>query len=603
MTKHILIMVVILLPVSAVAEFLWNEHTIDGNFDGAYYSISGDVDGDGDPDVMAVALYGDEIAWYENENLAQSWIKHTVGFIEGPNFVCAADMDNDGDLDIVVNAGGQGWETTRILTIWENESNGQSWISHTLENVELDQYIQIHVADLNGDGNVDIIGTIPNSNQIAWWKNENNGDTWTRYNIDANYPNAKAATAADVDGDGDLDIVGGGVFSTEISWWENEGADENWTRYGIGGMWHSVDAWGVDVDNDGDIDVIAGDSGLADVKWWENLGEGTAWSEHWIDQQADWVCDLHPADMDGDGDMDLLGCGYGYDEVWLWENTDGGLTWVEHLVTDSFDLAYCVWADDFDQDGHFDILGAAANANDVTWWEQGGPLVLDLIPLNSPILIPPAGGLFWYSAQLYNSSTEIVYGLFHTEAILPNQSVFGPISTLNVAIAPGQTIQSPILTQVVPYWSPAGEYFFRAQFTPSVGEPVSDEFPFEKIEGTESSLSFSAWIATGWDDDKQWQDNGRTGMADVSKGVSQFSVLPNPFNGSTSVTLNTAERGMITVDIYDVLGRKVTTLHKGELTPGQYVLTWQPDGSAGTYFLRAANDQGWIQTQKLHYVK
>jgi len=81
------------------------------------------------------------------------------------------------------------------------------------------------------------------------------------------------------------------------------------------------------------------------------------------------------------------------------------------------------------------------------------------------------------------------------------------------------------------------------------------------------------------------------------------SVYPNPFNGQVNIQLDAATLANTTVGIYDILGRLVTTLHQGDLNPGQYVLTWSPQGSAGTYFLRAANDQGWVQTQKLHYMK
>jgi hypothetical protein len=80
-------------------------------------------------------------------------------------------------------------------------------------------------------------------------------------------------------------------------------------------------------------------------------------------------------------------------------------------------------------------------------------------------------------------------------------------------------------------------------------------------------------------------------------------VYPNPFNGQVTVELNAASLANTNVGIYDLLGRLVTTLHQGELAPGQYLLSWQPSGSAGTYFLRAANDQGWVQTQKLQYLK
>jgi Secretion system C-terminal sorting domain/Reeler domain len=81
------------------------------------------------------------------------------------------------------------------------------------------------------------------------------------------------------------------------------------------------------------------------------------------------------------------------------------------------------------------------------------------------------------------------------------------------------------------------------------------------------------------------------------------NVYPNPFNGQVNIQLDAASLANTTVGIYDILGRLVTTLHQGDLNPGQYVLTWAPQGSAGVYFLRATNNQGWVQTQKLQYLK
>ncbi len=80
-------------------------------------------------------------------------------------------------------------------------------------------------------------------------------------------------------------------------------------------------------------------------------------------------------------------------------------------------------------------------------------------------------------------------------------------------------------------------------------------------------------------------------------------VYPNPFNNQVTIQLDAATVASTTIGIYDILGRLVETLHQGQLSPGQYVLSWQPQTSAGTYFLRAVNDQGWVQTMKLQYLK
>ncbi len=71
-----------------------------------------------------------------------------------------------------------------------------------------------------------------------------------------------------------------------------------------------------------------------------------------------------------------------------------------------------------------------------------------------------------------------------------------------------------------------------------------------------------------------------------------LSNSPNPFNASTTIEFATEGSDQATLVIYDVLGRKVTTLHQGSLPPGSQRLEW--DGvdehgnpaASGVYFAR-----------------
>jgi len=69
-------------------------------------------------------------------------------------------------------------------------------------------------------------------------------------------------------------------------------------------------------------------------------------------------------------------------------------------------------------------------------------------------------------------------------------------------------------------------------------------------------------------------------------------VYPNPFNPSASFGLTVASSQHVTVDVFDVTGRRVVRLHDGPLdasTPGHFTL----DGSAlssGLYYVRATGE-------------
>ncbi len=83
---------------------------------------------------------------------------------------------------------------------------------------------------------------------------------------------------------------------------------------------------------------------------------------------------------------------------------------------------------------------------------------------------------------------------------------------------------------------------------------------------------------------------------------------PNPFNPSTTIRLYSDGRGEVELDIYDVQGRRVRTLHSGVMAEGWHTLVWdgRDDGgrgqSSGMYLLRARG-AGSVSVQKMTLVK
>ncbi len=76
-----------------------------------------------------------------------------------------------------------------------------------------------------------------------------------------------------------------------------------------------------------------------------------------------------------------------------------------------------------------------------------------------------------------------------------------------------------------------------------------------------------------------------------------FNCYPNPFNLSINIKLQIPEKGKLSLDIYDILGRKVRTLFENQIEPGTYDLSW--DGRddwgkvmpSGVYFIRMRVNQ------------
>jgi len=97
----------------------------------------------------------------------------------------------------------------------------------------------LEVADIDGDGLLDIIALATNPAQFVWYRNP----SWEKYLITANSSGDIAAAAQDIDGDGDIDLVLASEFNLAAStqggllqWFENPGnptQNQEWAAYTI----------------------------------------------------------------------------------------------------------------------------------------------------------------------------------------------------------------------------------------------------------------------------------------------------------------------------------------------------------------------------------
>ncbi|MEM1180733.1 MAG: cadherin-like domain-containing protein, partial [Acidobacteriota bacterium] len=353
--------------------------TVDGAFNGAHDITAVDLDGDGDLDLVGAAQLANDITWWDNTTSdGSTWIQRTIDAnFRGAISVKAVDMDGDGDLDVLGAA-----EVDNDISWWENTGgDGSAWTERVVDS-NFNDARSVYAADLDGDGDLDVIGASFNVADIAWWENTaGDGTAWSKTLIDGSFSGAHSVFAADVDGDGDLDILGAARDANDISWWENTAGDASaWTERSVDNNFSGArSVFAADLDGDGDLDVLGAGEFADDIAWWENTaGNGSSWSKRTIEGSFDRPFAVRAADLDGDGDLDVLGAARNADDITWWENTAGDATaWTEHTVDGSFDGAVAVAAADVDSDGDLDILGAALVADDVAWWpNRGGQFAL-----------------------------------------------------------------------------------------------------------------------------------------------------------------------------------------------------------------------------------
>ncbi len=348
------------------------EHTVDETFPTPVSVYSADIDGDGCMDILGTSREGTgvDITWWENaDGFGTSWVEHTVdGDFAGASSIYAADVNGDGYMDVLGAA-----RYDDDITWWENmDGSGTSWTEHTLDG-DFDGATSVYSVDVNADGYMDVLGAAYDGDEITWWENvDGSGTSWIEHNIDGDCNAPDCIYAADVNGDGDLDILGSVEYDNDILWWENiDGSGTSWTEHTIDGDYASpYSVFSADINGDGYMDVLGG-SPAGYITWWDNIdGSGTSWIEYTIKSGFTQAFCVHSADLDNDGDMDVLGTAIMADDIAWWENSDGsGTIWIEHMLNNNYNGPHLACSGDINNDGNLDVVGCAYYDSDITWWD------------------------------------------------------------------------------------------------------------------------------------------------------------------------------------------------------------------------------------------
>ena len=93
-------------------------------------------------------------------------------------------------------------------------------------------------------------------------------------------------------------------------------------------------------------------------------------------------------------------------------------------------------------------------------------------------------------------------------------------------------------------------------------------------------------------------------IVEVPGGYLLTSAYPNPFNRSTTFELTLSDAQEVELAVYDMLGRKVATLHKGEIEAYQRrsFLFEAASLPSGAYFIRAIGET-FMETKQVMLVR
>ncbi|MFP4223398.1 MAG: FG-GAP-like repeat-containing protein [Phycisphaeraceae bacterium] len=361
--------------------------------------VAADVDGDGHLDV--VASVGRFLYWYRHDGAGGFGSGRFIASNMPANDLLAADLNHDGRTDLLV--------TQEDRVTWFANAGSGEFGSRTLDGIGVRvNFHSADVADIDANGTLDVLVTSENhpaeenASIVAWYAGDGRGGFGERQSIcnDA----MQTARVADIDGDGDLDVVGALHLDGRVAWYESLLADrqptfigdvtgdgsenvitfdgftatwrvasidggrrteETWANWSADGGWRNPIAG--DFNGDGLMDVAAQNASNA---WWVGVSSRTGFTSSfwgWWNPEFGFQS-VHAGDFNGDGRTDLFG------------QTTSGVRWVSQSVGNRFQTSgwghwpsRIAWDNlmvgDFNGDGRDDLAGRFVNASGTdVWW-------------------------------------------------------------------------------------------------------------------------------------------------------------------------------------------------------------------------------------------
>lgn len=89
----------------------------------------------------------------------------------------------------------------------------------------------------------------------------------------------------------------------------------------------------------------------------------------------------------------------------------------------------------------------------------------------------------------------------------------------------------------------------------------------------------------------------------IPRKTELYQNYPNPFNPRTTIVFRTAQNGPLKVEIFDLLGRKVDTVFRGNLNAGRHSLKWDASGQASGLYICRLQSNGQTVVRKMLLIR
>jgi hypothetical protein len=423
----------------------------------------------------------------------------------------------------------------------------------------------VKAADIDSDGDIDLcVARWPEP--YIWLLRNDGAGALVRDSVIVG-GTLRSVLPTDLDADGDLDLAAVDVAGGQLLTLANDGTGQfaPWGAYDLAGV-QSVFA--MDLNNDGALDLAVEQSSQPEVRILLSNGDGTLTAGATVALPQPPLC-VCPLDFENDGDIDLATAHAGGMVVFLYNNGRGVLIPDSSHSVNTF--ARSLVAADLDRDGDADLAGVGDDGITLLLNDGSGLFSLD------------------HPNQSLTQGDHIHVADLDADGDMELIAAGGALATLSII-------------------DNLGDGRFAEPERHATGDTVWSVIAADLDADGDLDLATGGARAVSLMFNRAAAAIGDGGDPTLPTEFALGDNYPNPFNPTTAISFAVPEPAHVSLDVYNVLGRKVATLVDAVLQPGYYAHNWDgrsQNGRAlpsGLYFYRLEAGS-FRQTHKMVLLK